>query len=107
MALDPLASLRWYNAGALAGLVSAVVSNPADVVITQISSGGEDTGRASLGSLDLWKGLGARCVYFAAAICAQFLIYDTVKELLGVSTGDLRLVLDVFGISAKAESLLG
>lgn len=41
------------------------------------------------------------------AICAQFLIYDTVKELLGVSTGDLRLVLDVFGISAKAESLLG
>lgn len=94
-------------AGALAGLVSAVVSNPADVVITQISSGGEDTGRASLGSLDLWKGLGARCVYFAAAICAQFLIYDTVKELLGVSTGDLRLVLDVFGISAKAESLLG
>ena len=94
-------------AGAVAGLASAVVSNPADVVITQISSGGEDKGRASLGSLDLWKGLGARCVYFAAAICAQFLIYDSVKELLGVSAGDLRLVLDVFGISAKAESLLG
>eukprot|EP00434_Breviolum_minutum_P025550 symbB.v1.2.022576.t1/scaffold1978.1/size96278/5 len=81
-------------AGAVAGLASAVVSNPADVVITQISSGGEDKGRASLGSLDLWKGLGARCVYFAAAICAQFLIYDSVKELLGVSAGDLRLVLD-------------
>lgn len=29
------------------------------------------------------------------------------QELLGVSAGDLRLVLDVFGISAKAESLLG
>lgn len=96
-------------AGALAGLMSAIVSNPADVVITQISSSGniKDAGRASLGSLDLWKGLGARCVYFAAAICAQFLIYDTVKEFLGVSSGDLRLVLDVFGISAKAESLLG
>ena len=93
-------------AGAIAGLASAVVSNPADVIITQISSG-QDPQRASLASLDLWKGLGARSVYFAAAICAQFLIYDTVKELLGVSTGDLRLVLDVFGISAKAESLLG
>ncbi|CAE7380499.1 PIC2 [Symbiodinium pilosum] len=96
-------------AGAIAGLCSAVVSNPADVIITQISfsSGGDTSGRRSLSTLNLWKGLGARSVYFAAAICAQFLLYDSVKELLGVGSGDLQLVLDVFGISRTAESLLG
>eukprot|EP00415_Alexandrium_ostenfeldii_P002292 UN2292 len=57
--------------------------------------------------VDLWSGLGARCVYFGVTICAQFLLYDTVKDFLGVGAGDLRLVLDVFGISAKAESVLG
>lgn len=93
-------------AGAIAGLASAVVSNPADVIITQISSA-DAAGRRSPGKLDLWKGLGARSVYFAAAICAQFLLYDSVKELLGVGSGDLQLVLDVFGISQTAESLLG
>ncbi|CAE7521713.1 unnamed protein product, partial [Symbiodinium necroappetens] len=92
-------------AGAIAGLASAVVSNPADVIITQISSA-DAAGRRSPGKLDLWKGLGARSVYFAA-ICAQFLLYDSVKELLGVGSGDLQLVLDVFGISQTAESLLG
>eukprot|EP00439_Symbiodinium_sp_Y106_P040859 s989_g5.t1 len=80
-------------AGAIAGLASAVVSNPADVIITQISSGGDAAGRRSPGKLDLWKGLGARSVYFAAAICAQFLLYDSVKELLGVGSGDLQLAL--------------
>ncbi|CAE7458399.1 mcfN [Symbiodinium sp. CCMP2456] len=89
-------------AGSIAGLASAVVSNPADVIITQISSG-DAAGRRSPGKLDLWKGLGARSVYFAAAICAQFLLYDSVKELLGVGSGDLQLVLDVFGISQTAE----
>jgi len=109
-------------AGGLAGLAAAVVSNPPDVLVTRVSAGAEggrgaDGGRAQAHSdpelhggnasrLDLWSGLGARCVYFSINICAQFLLYDTVKGLLGVGASDLQLVLDVFGIAAKAESVL-
>lgn len=112
-------------AGFLSGVASALVSNPQDVLMTRIAESG-GSGAASgpgepsrtptarlvawmtgaPGALDLWSGLGARCAYFGAAICAQFLIYTTVKELLGVGAGDLQLVLDVFGISQSAENMM-
>lgn len=58
-----------------------------------------------------WRqGVGFWCLQYLACSCFPriFLVCaPCCQELLGVSTGDLRLVLDVFGISAKAESLLG
>jgi hypothetical protein len=105
--------------GALAGLSGALVSHPADLILTRLSAqstGGNATnGDHSLlqstpdwrvivkellgkegGVANLFVGLGPRMVFFFLVIGLQFFLYDYVKNLLNVGSEDLKLVLDVF-----------
>ncbi len=98
---------------ALAGLSGAFVSHPADLISTCLSAQsriGNATNGDSLLQRDIVKellgkeggvatvfvGLGARMVFFFLVIGLQFFLYDYVKNLLNVSSDNLKLVLDVF-----------
>ncbi len=113
-------------AGALAGIAGAIISHPADLILTLQSSsvksgsgssadggtnskdGEEETKSADWrplvkellekdgGISNLFVGLPARALFFFLVIGLQFFLYDFVKGLFNVSSDDLTLVLDVF-----------
>jgi len=108
--------------GAFAGIVGALVSHPADLILTRLSASkpgeaeddSESTTSTSSSSEPDWKdildellskdggvanlfvGLAPRLVFFFLVIGLQFFLYDYVKNLLQVGSDDLSLVLDVF-----------
>ena len=94
--------------GAAAGVVAAVISHPADLVLTLQSAdtGGREKKPAKEiisdlldrpgGFSNLFLGLPQRSLFFFTVIGLQFLLYDYAKSLLGVGSDDLNLVLDVF-----------
>jgi hypothetical protein len=111
--------------GALAGIAGAVVSHPADLILTYTSASkkkkekkdgdnsyddeddAEDESpdwRAVVkdllsregGIANLFVGLTPRLTFFFLVIGLQFFLYDYAKNLLEVSSDDLSLVLDVF-----------
>lgn len=100
------AALLSLLSGCIAGVAAAVVSNPADVMLTKSQSGnGLSRPNPPLTTLvailrsnpcALFSGLVPRCVFFGALIAGQFLLYDIFKKLFGVGSDDLELVLDVF-----------
>jgi len=105
-------------AGALAGIAGAIVSHPADLILTLTSSASpndKDSEDASSnnakqdwkvivrdllsrdgGVANLFIGLPARAVFFFLVIGLQFFLYDYVKNVFQVGSDDLSLVLDVF-----------
>lgn len=94
--------------GVLGGTAAAVVSNPADCVISEIkkskSSGTSaiQTAKQMLDKADgsltpFFKGLPLRMVYYSLIASLQFLVYDGVRFALGIGPDDLKLYLDVLG----------
>ena len=97
------------GSGILAGLAAAVLSAPADTVVTQLASGGHGSDwRAALNDVwagvddaaaragRLWAGTPARCAQMAVLVTAQFVLFDVMRAGLAVSPKDLSLALDVF-----------
>ena len=93
--------------GALAGVVGAAVSQPADIILTLTSSRSSNGGfdwkpvvkdllEKEGGLLNFYVGFPARASFFFLVIGLQFFFYDYVKNLFGVGSDDLNLVLDVF-----------
>ncbi|KAG7359059.1 mitochondrial carrier protein [Nitzschia inconspicua] len=104
--------------GAVAGIAGAIVSHPADLILTRLSAGqrSNDTEVDANGSqknvdwktvlkeildkeggaANLFVGLVPRVIFFFLVIGLQFFLYDYVKNLLQVGSDDLSLVLDVF-----------
>ncbi|KAL3923564.1 MAG: hypothetical protein SGILL_001590 [Bacillariaceae sp.] len=103
-------------AGAVAGVAGAIVSHPADLILTRLSvsqkSSNGDSSDESVevgwkdivkellekegGVANLFVGLAPRVVFFFLVIGLQFFLYDYAKNLLEVGSDDLSLVLDVF-----------
>jgi solute carrier family 25 phosphate transporter 3 len=97
-------------AGAIAGVAGAVVSHPADLILTKTNSVRKKKGEGKAdwrevvrnltsqegGFANLFVGLGARATFFFLVIGLQFFLYDYVKNLFQVGQDDLSLVLDVF-----------
>lgn len=112
--------------GACAGIAGAIVSHPADLILTRLSAskptvsaadgatpnGGAESDPAAAeanwkdivkellakegGVANLYVGLAPRLVFFFLVIGLQFFLYDYVKNILEVGSDDLSLVLDVF-----------
>lgn len=103
--------------GSIAGIAGAIISHPADLILTKTSARGSSADKADWrdvvkeiisqegGVLNLFSGLGARCTFFFLVIGLQFFLYDYVKNLFQVGQDDLTLVLDVF--YAVRAGLLG
>jgi len=91
--------------GTLGGVVAAIVSNPADTVISEMKKSSDGIGPIAAcktllnrsGIPTLFTGLGLRMVFYAIMISLQFLAYDSIRFALGIGTDDLKLYLDVLG----------
>ncbi|GKY96845.1 hypothetical protein MPSEU_000643600 [Mayamaea pseudoterrestris] len=91
--------------GTLGGFCAAVVSNPADVIISEMKKSKNDSGPVAAASMvlerggppSLFRGLPLRLVFYALIVSLQFLVYDAVRFALGIGKDDLKLYLDVLG----------
>lgn len=91
--------------GIMGGIVAAIVSNPADVTISQMKKTKSSMSPFSAGQLVLerdgpagfFRGLPLRLVFYMLLVSLQFLIYDAVRISLGVGADDLKQYLDVLG----------
>ncbi|KAJ4147061.1 hypothetical protein LMH87_001613 [Akanthomyces muscarius] len=85
------------GAGLVAGLAAAVVSQPADTILSKINKdrgqAGEDTTRrivriaTELGPRGAFTGMRARLVMVGAMTAVQFGIYGNIKKLFGATDG--------------------
>jgi len=74
-----------FIAGYIAGVFCAIVSHPADTVVSKLNAmpGGSAVGAAKeLGMAGLWKGLTPRIIMIGTLTALQWFIYDTVKVVL-------------------------
>jgi len=82
--------------GVVAGAAAAVLSHPADTLLSQINKGKGGEGGAikklvvlakEVGPTGIWAGLGARIVMTAGLVSGQFFLYQLVKDAVGASAG--------------------
>lgn len=90
--------------GAVAGVVSTIVSQPADTVLTKMKASSTLSFSAATSQIyqkyglgGFFLGLGSRCMWAGTIIAGQFLLYDLGKNLFQVTSDDLTLFLDVIG----------
>lgn len=76
-----------FAAGYIAGVFCAIVSHPADTVVSKLN---QDKGSTALdvarklGFAAMWKGLGPRIVMIGTLTALQWFIYDFVKVAFGL-----------------------
>lgn len=76
-----------FAAGYIAGVFCAIVSHPADTVVSKLN---QEKGSSAvdvlkkLGFMGMWKGLGPRIIMIGTLTAAQWFIYDFVKVTLGI-----------------------
>jgi len=76
-----------FAAGYIAGVFCAIVSHPADTVVSKLNQAKGSTAMdvaKSLGFAGLWKGLTPRIIMIGTLTAAQWFIYDAVKVALGL-----------------------
>lgn len=84
------------GSGIIAGFAAAVLSHPADTLLSQINKGHGPKGSMiyRLGALGkeagfrgLFAGLGPRMIMTAGLVSSQFIMYGWIKEALGARPG--------------------
>ncbi|KAI9840243.1 MAG: hypothetical protein M1837_001826 [Sclerophora amabilis] len=84
-----------FTAGYLAGILCAIVSHPADVMVSKLNANrkpGEAFGSAmgriykDIGFSGLWNGLPVRIVMIGTLTGLQWLVYDSFKVYMGLPT---------------------
>jgi len=75
-----------FLAGYIAGIFCAVVSHPADTMVSKMSQdkSGASAIMKKLGWSGLWKGLGTRIIMVGTLTALQWFIYDGVKVAFGL-----------------------
>merc|ERR1712141_709720 len=71
-----------FAAGYIAGVFCAIVSHPADTVVSKLNNDAGSTAVSAakeLGMKGLWKGLGPRIIMIGTLTALQWFIYDSVK----------------------------
>ncbi|EEQ88499.1 hypothetical protein RJZ56_000250 [Blastomyces dermatitidis] len=84
-----------FTGGYLAGILCAIVSHPADVMVSKLNANrlpGEAFGAAmgriykEIGFMGLWNGLPVRIVMIGTLTGLQWMIYDSFKIFMGLPT---------------------
>lgn len=76
-----------FAAGYIAGVFCAIVSHPADTIVSKLNNEkGLTVGEAArrMGFGGMWKGLGPRIIMIGTLTALQWFIYDTVKVILSL-----------------------
>merc|ERR1711982_292002 len=74
-----------FAAGYIAGVFCAIVSHPADTIVSYMNKAkGSTVGSAAkdLGFAGMWAGLGPRIIMIGTLTALQWFIYDTVKVIM-------------------------
>ncbi|KAJ2189742.1 Cu/Pi carrier [Coemansia sp. RSA 520] len=78
------------TAGYLAGILCAIVSHPADTIVSKLNSSAQGTSAGQivreLGMRGLWAGLLPRIFMIGTLTCTQWTIYDSFKVKIGLPT---------------------
>jgi len=77
-----------FLSGYWAGIFCAIVSHPADTMVSIMNKKGGTVGEiyADIGFAGLWKGLGARIFMIGTLTGLQWWIYDSFKVAVGLAT---------------------
>jgi solute carrier family 25 phosphate transporter 3 len=83
-----------FASGYIAGVLCAIVSHPADTMVSKLYKEKSDAGMAAtvkkiygdIGFMGLWRGLGARIVMVGTLTGFQWWIYDSFKTAVGLGT---------------------
>jgi len=84
------------GSGIIAGFAAAILSHPADTLLSQINKGHGPAGSMprrlailarEAGFRGLFAGLGPRMIMTAGLVSGQFLIYGGIKDALGAPPG--------------------
>jgi len=76
-----------FAAGYIAGVFCAIVSHPADTVVSKLNNAKGSTAiqvAKSLGFAGMWKGLTPRIIMIGTLTALQWFIYDAVKVTFGL-----------------------
>jgi len=76
-----------FAAGYIAGVFCAIVSHPADTIVSKLNQAKGSTAAQvakDLGFMGMWKGLFARIIMIGTLTAAQWFIYDAVKVALSL-----------------------
>jgi solute carrier family 25 phosphate transporter 3 len=76
-----------FTAGYIAGVFCAVVSHPADTIVSKLNNEkGATIGDIykRIGFSGLWKGLSTRIIMVGTLTALQWFIYDTFKVVMGI-----------------------
>lgn len=75
-----------FASGYIAGVACAIVSHPADTVVSKMSKGGKTAGQvlSELGFAGIWGGLGTRIIMIGTLTGLQWWIYDSFKTAVGL-----------------------
>lgn len=95
--------------GTCGGIAASIVSNPADVIVTEMKKSKSDLSplqaadalRQRAGLKAFAYGLQLRMIFYSLLVSLQFLLYDTVRIALGVGSDDMKLFLNVLGAALK------
>jgi len=83
-----------FMSGYIAGVFCAIVSHPADTMVSIINKRASDAPAGQqvreiygeIGFSGLWKGLGTRIFMIGTLTCLQWVIYDSFKVYCGLAT---------------------
>ncbi|KAK3070576.1 Cu/Pi carrier [Teratosphaeriaceae sp. CCFEE 6253] len=104
-----------FTGGYLAGILCAIVSHPADVMVSKLNANrmpGEAGGAAisriykEIGFGGLWNGLPVRIVMIGTLTGLQWMIYDSFKIFMGLPTTGGAALPKETGIKEKVEKLV-
>jgi len=75
-----------FASGYIAGVACAIVSHPADTVVSKMSKSGKSAGAilSELGFAGIWGGLGTRIIMIGTLTGLQWWIYDSFKTAAGI-----------------------
>ncbi|KAI8099589.1 phosphate carrier protein 2 [Halteromyces radiatus] len=84
-----------FTAGYTSGILVALVSHPADVIVSRMNAVSDIPGQKKMTMVDIakdlglkgvWRGLGTRVLMIGTLTSFQWLIYDTFKVYMGLPT---------------------
>lgn len=98
--------------GTLGGIAATIVSNPADVVVSELKKAKTDMTPFEAADILIQrsgpsafaKGMQLRIVFYSILVSLQFLLYDAIRIALGVGTDDMKLYLNVLGAALRETS---
>jgi len=81
-----------FASGYIAGVACAIVSHPADTVVSKMSKSTKSAGEilSELGFAGIWGGLGTRILMIGTLTGLQWWIYDTFKTAMGLGVGQAK-----------------